>query len=573
MRLGLNKRPLVWPVVGALALLLSACGSSAASSTAQTPTTLAVALTPQDSLNWWPPVTPVSACGRPTEGGVTGPDMYMPLVWVNREDAISYTHSIAENIAVSNNFTRYTITLNPKWHWSNGQPVTAQDVVYDWDLLDGASQAKAPLAYCYVGSGGFPTDWASVTAPSAHTVVVTTTKSVNPTWFEHNGLTQLVPIPVKTWDKYSNVDQELSWINSIGNSPTNPVYRVVDGPYTIVKAVHNDYWTYQANPHYDGRRPAIKTIVYYYEASSAATFAALKRGTLQEAPLPFSLEKELSTLSGYRTVAEPSYGFYYIQLNFRSNAQSVGGLFNNLYVRQALQMGIDQPGIVSAIYGGKATVTNGPVPIAPHNQYYDYSQPVAYPYSPAKGKALLEKHGWRLVNGVMTKGSQTLAFNFDYIAGTTSAQIAQLIAQAWQHEGIKVTLVSQNATTLYDIIGNAADSNKWSVAGGADFGWLYIPDFYPSGGSLFASSAGFNLGAYDSAEMNSLIAATYQGGTRAQVTQRFDAYQLYAADQLPVLYQPTPESLTVVSTSLKGYAAGYNAVEAYVPDNRLSFNS
>jgi len=29
----------------------------------------------------------------------------------------------------------------------------------------------------------------------------------------------------------------------------------------------------------------------------------------------------------------------------------------------------------------------------------------------------------------------------------------------------------------------------------------------------------------------------------------------------------------VVSTSLKGYAAGYNAVEAYVPDNRLSFNS
>lgn len=94
-----------------------------------------------------------------------------------------------------------------------------------------------------------PTDWKSVVASGAHSVVITTTKSVNPVWFEHNGISRRVPLPKKTWDRYQNVNQELAWIKSISNAPTNSIYQLVDGPYRIQKMVSNQSWKYVANPH------------------------------------------------------------------------------------------------------------------------------------------------------------------------------------------------------------------------------------------------------------------------------------------------------------------------------------
>ncbi len=498
--------------------------------------------------------------------------MYLPLVWLNSAGNISFgTHSLASAISVNSADTRFTITLNPKWHWSNGTPVTAQDVQYYYQLMQGSVQGTQPITYCYAGSGGFPKDWGSVTTQGTHTLIVATTTSVNPAWFERNGLGQLVAIPKATWDKYSSMSKELSWIKSIGNEPLNPVYKVVDGPYYPVSLVANDYWRFAANPHYDGSRPpAYAHVNYVYEASATSEMAAMEKGQIQMTFfLPMSMLKAAQSLKGYGVVNEPSYGFYYIAVNFHSNAAGVGNLFSKLYIRQALQLGINQPGIISALYHGYAVPTYGPVPVAPHNAFFDYGQTNSYPYDPARGKALLEAHGWTMVNGVMTKNGQQLAFPYWYTAGTSSTNEAVLLQQGWAQEGIKVTPEPEPIGTLYATISNPAQSNKWALAGGTVFGWLYIPDFYPSGGSLFATGAGFNLGGYSDPTMDSLIASTYQGGTPQQVTSRFTAYQLYAAQQLPVLYQPTGASLWPVSNQVKGFRSGFDTIEQYVPWNWL----
>jgi peptide/nickel transport system substrate-binding protein len=568
-RLGL-RRVAPAALLTALAVSLAACGGAPTGASTAPAGPLTITAYPGTSLDWWPPIPTTANCGRP--GGITGPDMYLPVLWLNSANQIAFgRHSLASGLRVNATDTTFTITLNPKWHWSNGQPVTAQDVVYYYRLIRAASQPSAPLSYCYVGSGGFPTLWKSVTAQGAHTVVVTTTTPTNPVWFEHNGLTQLVAMPQSVWGKYASLNRELAWISSIGDNPSNPVYQVVDGPYRPLKAVPDEYWEFAANPRYDGvTKPAYARIIDNYETSDASAFVALRTGRIQVDPyVTFDYLAEVQHLAGYRLVEDPSYGFYYLQLNFRPNAKDVGGLFNQLYIRQALQLGIDQPAIIRALYHGLALPTYGPVPYAPHNVFYDYRLKNPYPYNPAAGKRLLLEHGWKLVNGVMQKDGQRLAFPLLLQTGTSSTELGEILQHSWSEEGIQVSLVPQSIDTLYGIIGNPAKSNTWAMAGGDLFGWLYIPDFEPSGGSLFATGAGFNLGGYTSSVMDHLIALTHESGTPAQVQQRFFAYERFAAQQLPVLYQPTPDILTAVANQVKGYAGGFNPIESYTPWNYL----
>lgn len=44
------------------------------------------------------------------------------------------------------------------------------------------------------------------------------------------------------------MSQELAWLKTISNSPTNPIYRVVDGPYRITNDVTDQYGKFTANP-------------------------------------------------------------------------------------------------------------------------------------------------------------------------------------------------------------------------------------------------------------------------------------------------------------------------------------
>ncbi|MDA8200824.1 MAG: peptide ABC transporter substrate-binding protein [Thermaerobacter sp.] len=561
-----------WAIASVSALLLaglSACGGSPTPAAASG--VLNIGLAAQGSPNWWPPISPATSCGTLTGGGEQAAFMYMPLLWINRTDQISYPKSIASAISVNKADTVFTIHMKPNWQWSNGQPVTAQNVLFDWSLIKAASSSSSPLPYCFAGGGGVPNGWKSVTAPNSHTVVVTTKAAVNPVWFEHNALAQLVPVP-SVWQKYSNMQRELTWIQSIGSTPNNPVYKVVDGPYTIAKAVPDQYWTYVANPKFSGvDKPSIKTVTYHYETSSSNLFAQLHRNALDVAPLPLSLYGQRGQLTSYHVVTQQLFAFFYMTLNFRSNANGIGGLFNKLYIRQALQMGIDQPAIIASIYHGLAEPTVGPVPRYPKNAYFD-SAIKGYPYSPQQGKTLLEQHGWHLANGVMTRNGQKLEFPLLFATGSTSrTNMMQLIKQAWAQEGIQVTLQTMAPSAVGPLVGAVANSSKWAVDG--DGGWIYVPDYYPTGGELFLPSAGFNRGAYNSSTMNTLIHQTYAGGTTAQIKNRFDAYQVYTAAQLPGLWMPTPESIAAVRDGVHGMRANYNPIIALTPLNELSLGS
>ncbi len=411
--------------------------------------------------------------------------------------------------------------------------------------------------------GGGPADWTDVYAQNADTVIVTLANPANQSWFIHNGLAQIIPVPEKVWNRYpDNMTQELQFIASVANQPTNAVYKVVDGPYQFGAMVPNDYWSFVPNPRYGGQKSQLTKVVFQYETSSAAEYAALKTGTVSVGYLPPSLWASRAALT--KDHFWPAYLFGFNMARINQSPLAMGGLgptFSQRYVRAALEMGINQEGIIQSIYHGQGTVEDGPVPSQPPTEFFDpaLSKP-PYPYNPAAGKALLISHGWQLINGVMTRHGVQLSFPLMYTSGSNSiTDTVELLKQDWALEGIQVQLEPQPFDNVIAVMhGNPA---KWDAAywGG---GWTYQPDYYPTGGELFATGAAANAGHYDSPTMNKLIQASYAPGTKTETKNALFAYEAWAVHDIPYLWFPIIPTLNESSAQLKGVSTTFNPITA-----------
>src|ERR1700728_146954 len=96
--------------------------------------------------------------------------------------------SLANDPVWSNGDKTVSFTLKSNYKWSNGQPITSQDVLFWWYQLKAAlKESPANWAY-YTPDLGIPDEVSSITAPNASTVTLHLTKAVNPTWFWQDAL-------------------------------------------------------------------------------------------------------------------------------------------------------------------------------------------------------------------------------------------------------------------------------------------------------------------------------------------------------------------------------------------------
>jgi peptide/nickel transport system substrate-binding protein len=562
-------------LLGAGALVLAGCGAAASTSGGIAPGLNSKSVTMvggvQVEPNWYFPVVSAAACSVINYSIAS--QMYYPLLFTNTKDQIDYSKSIASGIVASHNDTVYTISLHHNWKWSNGQPVTAQDVVYSWDIVKGSTAKGAPWQTCGDGSGGVPTLWTSVVAKGPYTVVVTINKPTNPVWFEYNGIAaNLVPIPKATWDRYPNMMQELKFINNIANSPSNPVYKVVDGPYSFGTYVNNEYWTLVANPKFTLKKATIKELLFEYETSNSNLFAGLRKGQFAYATIPTSYDKDVKQLPKYYQVQSAPYSFCfnYMLPNVVTTGPeaAIGKVFAQHAVREALQLGIDQPAIVQLMGGAKlATPGYSPVPKLPNNPFYDQSLQNPYPYNIQRGIKVLEADGWHLQNGVMVKNGQQLAFQFLVASGsTTNTNIAELIQADWAKEGIKATIKEE---PFNQVIATNDTNFQFEWWGG---GWCYGATD-PTGDQLFSATSAANTSGYNNATMNTLIAQSIAPQSPAHAQQALDAYQQFTAKNLPVIFLPNLSGIQVVKTGLHGVNRYTNDISGYVEYNYWTVGS
>lgn len=546
-------------IMAGVMMLAAACGTTAKTTPTSSGTATAnpkgvinYAETPNSSLNWFLPI--VNASYDSIQNFQFIYQMYKPLLWVNANYTINWNSSIAKKITDNKAGTVYHVFLHKKWHWSNGQPVTSQDILFSWHVIKEASSAQAPSPWPYVGagSGDIPNGVASVVANNPYEVTFTLKKPANQQWFIFNGIIQVIPMPKAAWDIHKNILNEVKYLGSHGSNPQFD--QVVDGPFKIGRTKRSQYWELVPNPKYDGHKSKAKAIYFDYEGSSSSEFGALKTGAVNVGYLDLSQYGSRSALTSLRDVITPQYlfGYFETQLNMFPGSP-VKSLLDKLYIRQALQMSINRQAIDQSVYHGFAPPIDGPIPANPKTNFFDPALAKnPYPYSPAKAQKLLESHGWKMVNGVMTRHGHPLALTLAYPTGTQSEQTeVQLMQANWAKAGIKVSLQGMQANQLEEITYSPSESARWDMATG--LAWFYDgPGYWPTGGQLFASKAPSGFG-YSNATEDALIAATHRPyPTASQSLKAFYQYEDFTAKHLPVLWQNNVGTLAVHAPNVHG---------------------
>ncbi|MCY0881908.1 MAG: ABC transporter substrate-binding protein, partial [Firmicutes bacterium] len=220
------------------------------------------------------------------------------------------------------------------------------------------------------------------------------------------------------------------------------------------------------------------------------------------------------------------------------------------------------PEINKAIYHGFAPPQYGPVPSLPKSVFFDpaLSKPT-YPYDPAKGKKLLEKHGFTMKNGVMTSPKGVpLSFTMLYSSGSNAlTDMVELMQQGWAKEGIKMTPVAEPFDTIVGDISSTSTADKWDAASGIGISY---GGSYPTGESLFEpGSSSMDTFGYNNSQENALIAATHQPyANNSESLSHYFKYETYTAKQLPVLWNNNAATLLVTAPTVTNVVKYSNSI-------------
>ena len=143
---------------------------------------------------------------------------------------------------------------------------------------------------------------------------------------------------------------------------------MVDGPWKLSSFSTTGNVTMVPNKAYSGSpKPKLAAVKFVPFTADSTLFTALKTGQVDIGQVPSAdlPQKPISAVlpptnpvgSGYNLQPFYSFGIYYAQPNF--NNPTVGFMVRQLYMRQALQMVFDQPGIDKAIFRGYAVPNSG----------------------------------------------------------------------------------------------------------------------------------------------------------------------------------------------------------------------
>src|SRR5580658_2348094 len=473
---GLRRRLLAAGIgVTALALVAAGCGggSNNSASTGTTPVsggTAVFAEPPSTTPNY---IFPFTSSTYISDVDIFDLQylMYRPLYWFGQSGKPTVNNSLSLANPPVFNGNKVTITLKP-YKWSNGTPVTAQDVMF-WLNMEAAVGATDYGAYT-----GFPnTVVKNLKVVSPTELTMTMDKPYNPQWLLYNGLSQVTPMPA-AWDRTAsgprNCDTTISdcaavyaYLNKQSLDLTgyvgSPLWSIVDGPWKLSAFNADGHITMVPNKSYSGpvkpKLAAFEMVPFTTDAAeydvlrSPASATKVDVGYLppQDAPAkPANAAIGANPVAGYTLSPVYVWGINYYTVNFQDSISDHAAIIKQLYFRQAMSYLMNQAAVISGPLRGNATLTVGPVGNTPATQFLS-SQGKAgdpFPYNPTKAKSLLTSHGWKVVpSGVSTcvkpgsgagecgagiTAGSGLNFSFVYYSGTSwlQSEVTQLQSNA-----------------------------------------------------------------------------------------------------------------------------------------------
>lgn len=433
-------------LAGVMALGLTACGASNAGAAADETGSAAVSTESASSdtaasgekiinvgvTNTIGSLNPLLLNGGEINKYATGL-MFLPLMELDTD--LNFEGMLADSITTEDN-KNFIVHIDDAATWSDGTPVTADDVVYT--ALRLASPVIGNTAMMYyvfegVGDDGFVEEGAEsidgIQKVDDKTVQFTTKEEMPITTFENSYARYLLTLPKHVIEQYS--EEELStaeWFNHPD---------VVSGPFIVTDFDVDHYISYEANKDYWKGAPKIdKLNIKIVDGSQL--YAGLQSGEIDITQQTMSdiPQEDYESVEALDNV-EVVYGSPVTNQSVFIQTKNVP----DVKVRQAMLYAIDRQQILEELLNGHGEIIDGFLSSA--SPFYDDSlTPVSY--DPEKAKTLLEEAGW--------DGSQTIRFYVNS-GDSTFVNAASIIAAEWAAVGIKAEIQTVDFATLMSVAG------------------------------------------------------------------------------------------------------------------------
>jgi peptide/nickel transport system substrate-binding protein len=346
--------------------------------------------------------------------------------------------------------------------WDDGEPLTAGDFVFAWQLNCSPDSGALDVTYCPMdsvpGAGGIVSKYE---AKDDTTLELTFTPgALDPTYqvLLFGPESDSGPQPEHLFKDMSPADI-LKDERATGGTSATPLGF---GPYKMTEWKKGESITFEANEHWSGDPPKTPTIIYKFFADSVGVASAVIAGdidvssggttglSIDQFPYLTSVAKNGDIVF---EIDKTAASFEYLQLNFNDpqdkSLKAPHPLLSDFKVRKAIALAINRQQMVDTIYFGQAAVVDQPQ--LPHMPSYDTTQGIVE-FDPEGAKALMDEAGWTDSDGDGIREKDGVKASVTLIT-TSGNPVRQKSTQIMQSNlldiGIEVNLNYQPSSVVF----------------------------------------------------------------------------------------------------------------------------
>jgi len=446
--------------------------------------------------------------------------LFTPLIQFDEDlDALP---ALAESWELSDSSVTFTLHDNVLWH--DGQPVTADDVLFTFELAKNEETASL-LASAYLSMVS------SATVIDPHTIrfdfVAPHSQPLQGFWWP--------PVP-----RHLLADVTPA---TLTQAPFNR-QPVGNGPFRFVSWTPDQQAVFEANETYPaelGGRPLLDRIVFRIVPEATTRLTEILTGATDLSyPLLPDEAQQVESQNSTRLIQYAGREFLYIGWNNEREP------FSDPRVRQALTLGINRPGLIDALMFGHAQPATGMIP--PWSPVAPDLEPL--PYDPEAARRLLQEAGWTPgADGIAARNGQPLRFTMLTSEDRLRQDISVVVQQQLRQIGVDVqvrasefqTFIQQHRSRDYDAV-----VSGWS-----------LDSFRVDPTPLFACAEArrpqsANRAGYCNEEADRLIEAGLRESDDARAREIWNEFAAILHRDQPITFLAWQEQLAGISPRLQG---------------------
>ena len=366
---------------------------------------------------------------------------------------------LAESWEESADGSSWTYTLRPDLVWSDGTPLTANDVVYTFNrIIDGRYEQR--------NYGSYVRNITSVEATDDRTVVMTVAAP--------SPIMERLAVYILPEHVWSGVDAKA--VKSFANEPEAGQTLVGSGPFLVTERRSGQFIRMVANDTYFNGRPAVDELVFRVYNNPDALGQALIKGEVDFASgLTADVFSTLEGKEGITTYAGGYTGFAELAFNLGAaltDGTSIGDgnpHMQDQQVRLAISHAIDRQQLVDRILDGHGTPGSTIIPPVYPTLHVD---PGTQAYDPALANQILDDAGYAMGPDGVRVGPDGEPMRYRLFVRSdsdTSVRSGEFFKNYMAAVGIEAEIKPVDENTLFEIIGRGEfDMFEW--------GWVVEPD-------------------------------------------------------------------------------------------------